>query len=240
MGVYLPKRLYFQRVLEKLYSLRLAFPKNHPMNQIAKILLNSLYGVFGMRDNFDLIKIMCSKEFESLMKCDQKLVTEIIQLGEQFLVQYQNRQKSLMPEELFGKDYNINVAIASAITSYSRDFMSQFKNNPNLKLFYTDTDSIYTNLNPDQMNELYPGIVSNTGLGKLKLETISKKAIFLAPKCYALETLDGSFICKVKGLTKDVTLSLSDFETLLIKDSVLVKNQTKWYKSLSEGMISVL
>jgi hypothetical protein len=90
------------------------------------------------------------------------------------------------------------------------------------------------------MNELYPGIVSNTGLGKLKLETISKKAIFLAPKCYALETTDGNFICKVKGLTKDVTLSLSDFESLLNKDSILVKNQTKRNKSLSEGMISVL
>lgn len=32
--------------------------------------------------------------------------------------------------------------------------MSQFKNNPKLKLFYTDTDSIYTNLNLKELGKL--------------------------------------------------------------------------------------
>ena len=35
----------------------------------------------------------------------------------------------------------INVAISSSITGYSRIFMSVYKNNPNYKLYYTDTDT---------------------------------------------------------------------------------------------------
>ena len=50
--------------------------------------------------------------------------------------------------------------------------MSQFKNKSNLILYYTDTDSVYTNLNPDEMNQLFPGIVNNKELGKLKLDLI--------------------------------------------------------------------
>jgi len=35
-----------------LYELRGKFPKTDPMNLIAKLLLNSLYGRFGMKDSF--------------------------------------------------------------------------------------------------------------------------------------------------------------------------------------------
>jgi hypothetical protein len=75
---------------------------------------------------------------------------------------------------------NINIAIASAITSYSRIHMSQFKNNSNYRLFYTDTDSIYIN------KPLSDDLVNSNELGQLKLEIIVDKAIFLCPKVYCL------------------------------------------------------
>jgi len=235
----------FKDFVNDLYNLRLEYPKSHPMNFIAKIIMNSLYGRFGMRDDFDQIKIVDQIELDvflnefSSSSSSAHEVKEIIELDDHFLIQIKSKLDSVS-SEFINKDYNINIAIASAITSYSRIEMSKFKNNPNLKLFYTDTDSIYTNLSPDQMNELYPGIVSSSGLGKLKLETVSKKAIFLAPKCYALETIDGDFINKVKGLKKQVPIIFKDFEFLLYKDSKLVKKQTKWYKSLTKGTIDVL
>ena len=37
---------------------------------------------------------------------------------------------------------NVNIAIASAITSYSRILMSSFKNNSNFTLYYSETDSL--------------------------------------------------------------------------------------------------
>jgi hypothetical protein len=42
--------------------------------------------------------------------------------------------------------------------------MTQFKNDPNIKLFYTDTDSAYTN------KPLPDYLVSKTEIGKLKHE----------------------------------------------------------------------
>lgn len=164
---------------------------------MAKILLNSLYGKFGMIDQFDQIKIVNDENFNKILLDNEKganIITDVMQLDDHFLVQMsdlnatlsnilvdceEDSKTSLTNKDL--RDNNINVAIASAITSYARDYMSQFKNNSGsrkLKLFYTDTDSIYTNLSPDQMNELYPGIVDTKGLGKLKLEGIYTKAIF--------------------------------------------------------------
>ena len=45
--------------------------------------------------------------------------------------------------------------------------MSQFKNNPDIKLFYTDTDSAYVG------GPLPKELVSNVELGKLKLEYVA-------------------------------------------------------------------
>lgn len=112
--------------------------------------------------------------------------------------------------------------------------MSQFKNNPDYNLYYTDTDSIYID------KPLSDHLVNSKILGKMKLEYIIKKAIFLAPKVYCLETIDDKLIYKVKGLSHDIDLNMKDFESLLFKDSYLEKIQTKWTKNLSEGHIKVL
>ena len=76
-------------------------------------------------------------------------------------------------------EYSNSIAIASAITAYARVFMSQFKNNPYIELYYTDTDSIFIK------GEL-PNDMIGTELGKFKLENIYKKIVFLGPKIWAL------------------------------------------------------
>jgi hypothetical protein len=112
--------------------------------------------------------------------------------------------------------------------------MSLFKNNPNFNLYYTDTDSAVVD------SEL-PKPFINDKLGKLKLEYTIDKAVFLAPKLYGLVTTDGNEIIKAKGLTKDTITSIkvSDLEQLLIKDSIKVFTQSKGYKDLFDGNISV-
>ena len=81
--------------------------------------------------------------------------------------------------------------------------------------------------------------MSNTDLGKMKLENVLTDAIFLAPKVYYLETIDDKIIYKVKGLKHEVELNIHDFESLLYKDSFIKKFKTKWLKNLSDGCISV-
>jgi hypothetical protein len=99
--------------------------------------------------------------------------------------------------------------------------MSQFKNNPNINLYYSDTDSIYTDSNIDST------LVDNKILGKLKLEYVCKKAIFLGPKLYCLLTESEKLIHKVKGLNRNILLEYKDFDNLLNKNSFITKTQNK-------------
>jgi hypothetical protein len=88
--------------------------------------------------------------------------------------------------------------------------MSQFKNNPDINLYYTDTDSIYTD---SELDDLF---LDNKKLGKLKLESESKEAIFLGPKLYCLNTKNHGFKYKVKGLKSTAELNLQDFKKFKI------------------------
>jgi hypothetical protein len=99
--------------------------------------------------------------------------------------------------------------------------MSQFKNNPNINLYYSDTDSAYTDSDIDE------SLIDNKVLGKLKLEHICDKAIFLTPKVYILKTENGETIYKVKGLKHEIELNFQDFKKLLFKDALIEKSQTK-------------
>jgi hypothetical protein len=57
----------FITFIEDLYLLRLNYPKSDPMNYIAKLFMNSLYGRFGMNDNFNEIRIVNEKSFNELV-----------------------------------------------------------------------------------------------------------------------------------------------------------------------------
>lgn len=224
-GYQFEKQVIFKDYVNSLYNMRLRYDKSDPMNYICKILMNSLYGKFGMDDLFDTCQIVENENLDKFI--GDKTVNDIIEIGDNFIVKIE-RDKTKTYLDNGSETHNVNISIASAITAYARIYMSQFKNNPALKLFYTDTDSIYTNLNKDQMDKLYPGMVSNTGLGKLKLEGIFSQSIFLAPKVYCLIDLNGNLTYKVKGLKKDVKLTFKDFESLLTKDNKLTKQQDKW------------
>jgi hypothetical protein len=162
-------------------------------------------------------------------------IIDILDLDEKVLVKHRSLKKDINTLLDNAKEtHNVNVAIASAITAYARIEMSKFKNNPDINLYYTDTDSIYID------SPLPEDFVSNTILGKMKLENVLEKAIFLSPKVYCLLTEDGKLIYKIKGLSHDIEFTMNDFENLLYKDTFIKKSQTKWFKNLSEGHISIL
>jgi hypothetical protein len=144
----------FNDFITNLYNMRLKYPKSNPMNYIAKIIMNSLYGRFGMDDQFTISEIVNKEDYINFEKHNLGFINDVIPLGDKFLVNLGlDYTRNEIDTHLH--THNVNIAIASAITSYARIVMSHFKNNPMLKLFYTDTDSIHTNLNPEQMNELF-------------------------------------------------------------------------------------
>jgi hypothetical protein len=162
------------------------------MNYIAKLFMNSLYGRFSMNDNFIEIRIVNEKSFNELVNNDKISIKDVFNLDNEFIVQIKKNeyQELISLIDNFNEIHNINIAIASFVTSYARIHMSQFKNNENFRLYYTDTDSAVV----DQ--PLPDSLVNSTILGKMKLENIIKKGIFLAPKLYCLNTSNNEFLLK--------------------------------------------
>lgn len=145
----------FEGYVTNIYAMRQTFPKSDPMNYICKLLMNSLYGRFGMaipttETSFMDWTTLEAKLIEGNVKISSQQISETLYFCEQ---------------EIDGDDstHNVNVAIASAVTAYSRIFMSQFKNNANYDLYYTDTDSIFIR---EHLNNNLEG----SALGQLKLE----------------------------------------------------------------------
>jgi hypothetical protein len=78
-------------------------------------------------------------------------------------------------------------------------------------------------------------------LGQFKLEYVIERAIFLAPKVYALITDSGEEVIKVKGISKDLLadIHIGDLEDLLFIDSSKEFTQEKWFKKVVGGEITI-
>jgi hypothetical protein len=225
----------FTKFVEELYKIRLEYPKSDPMNYIAKIILNSLYGRFGMEDNFIISEIMNKEDYDKFEDLDKNnSIVDVIDLEDNLLVQTKNPKVEL--DTLLDNSseiHNINISIAAAITGYARIHMTQFKNNKDFNLYYSDTDSAYIDTH---LNESFIG----PKLGLMKLECICNDAVFLAPKVYSLIT-ENEEVKKIKGLSNKALnqINFNDLLELLNKDSKFEANQEKWYKDISSGKISI-
>ncbi len=230
-GYTFEKSNIFKDYVNFLYNLRSQYSRSDPLNFIAKILLNSLYGRFGMDDNFANINVIHKDYFNDFENKFFDQIEDKIDLGDHVIVFCNKLEET---NENDNSKHNVSISIAAAITAYARIHMSQFKNNPKINLYYSDTDSIYTD------SDIEENLIDDKSLGKLKLESTNKRAIFLTPKVYCLETIDSEFIHKVKGLSHDIKLTFQDFENLLFKDVLIEKSQTKRFRNLSEGKINIL
>jgi len=229
----------FEGYVTKMYNLRKEYLSGHPMNLIAKLLLNSLYGKFGMKvekttvDIFNLNTDADKLALKTLLESAGESIQDFIQIDDNKYLFVRNTLSNILNEDTYhGSD--VNIAIASTITAGARVHMSQFKNNPLFNLYYSDTDSIV-------IDKPLPNEFIGKDLGLVKLEHVIKKAVFLAPKVYGLIDTEGNETIKIKGVTDEVTstIHINDLDHLLIKDSSRVFNQHKWYKSLIQGNISI-
>lgn len=244
------KTTIFKEYILQLYSLRKEFNKNHPMNMVAKLLMNSLYGRFGMDYSLENTSIHSNKELLNLLNSNinkDSHIVDIEPLGSNSFIVTQESDNINNKISSLSHNYNINVGIAAAVTALARIEMSKFKNNNSLKLFYTDTDSIFVDQSPSEMNVLFGDIIGDK-LGQLKLECNIDEAVFLAPKAYYLKTDDGQVIIKIKGLSANVIKQLSDIDALnldvfidiLNKDSEQIVHQKKSLKNLIDGSLDII
>ena len=238
-GYQFDKGNIFKDYVIKLYNLRLEYPKGDAMNLVAKLLMNSLYGKFGMKLESTEIAIYDTSNKFQMERLHEDIeffkesIQDFIKIDSKLLIIRDTMLSLKYNEELdmyHGQD--INIAIASTITACARVHMSLFKNNPLFKLYYSDTDSVV-------IDKALPSELVGNKLGQVKLEYIIERAVFLAPKVYGFITDDGKEIIKVKGITQNSTeINFNALERLLVKDSSKEFTQSKWYKKVIEGEIS--
>jgi hypothetical protein len=201
----------------------------------------------GMNDDFNILDIVNKAELKEIEESHLN-IDSVVQLSsnakaekEKYLVFFNNPDNKIITKMDGNKEtHNINIAIASAVTAYARIHMSQFKNNPNLpNLYYSDTDSLYFD------GPIDASFINSVILGKLKLEGIYDRALFLAPKVYVLENSETKeTVIKIKGLTKESiiknNITLDNLIPLLNSGEKSIYLQNKWYRSLGEGSINIL
>ena len=229
----------FSTYIEKLYNLRLQYGKGTPMNLIAKLLMNSLYGKFGMKLEKTQVEIYDTTDkadlelFNEMLISLEYTVSDYIKI-DNFYVMVRKTAPELSNDDQPYHGVDVNIAIASAITAGARMWMSILKNNSLFNLYYSDTDSIV-------VDKQLPSFMVGSDLGQYKLEHTISRAVFLAPKVYGLLTTDGTEIIKVKGIVNELLADIhfQDLQDLLFKDSSKEFSQEKWFKKVLEGDITV-
>ena len=157
-----------------------------------KILMNSLYGRFGINPKSTVTEV-CDLERYNYLTQNKHLTLGDKLSDYYYIVSYlinteQDNDSDWKPPRISA------VQLAAAITACSRIHMYPYISRPDC--YYTDTDSAILG------SPLPEEEVSSTELGKLKLEHIVKRGIFLASKSYWLSTQDGGNILKHKGQAK--------------------------------------
>jgi len=219
----------FKDYVSVLHQIKQSTDKSNPMYLIAKLLLNSLYGKFGMTDDLANHVVIDSNKLDEIIDSNNKTKITTIELDEDlFLVSYHD-----VDDDKFIDDYtsfDISVGVASAITAYSRVIMTQFKNLPDNKIFYTDTDSAV-------MEKPLDDYLVGKHLGQMVLEKEYVEFVALAPKVYGGILNNGKIITKVKGFKNSITFD--NLKSLLEENKSLELNQTKWFRFIDKGSITI-
>lgn len=235
------QEIIFSEYVNKLYDLRLTYPKSDSRNFICKLLLNSLYGKFGMSPIVTEYSFTTEETFDQDIKEDiiERLdYKDIVKLGKYIMLGQESTNNSLEVLKRCQenkKRYNllqISTPIAVFTTAYARMHMAELKIKYKDHIYYSDTDSFF-------MDIPLPDSMVGDELGKFKLEYDIQEAVFLAPKVYALRLEDGTEVIKVKG-SKNKNISFDQFKFLLNKGESLEIRQDKWFKSLDQASINIL
>lgn len=157
-----------------------------------KLLMNSLYGRFGINPKSTITEI-CNKERHDLLLKRDNFVSGNM-LSEHYYIASYISNAGNVADSGWNPPRISAVQISAAITACSRIHMYKYISRPDC--YYTDTDSAILG------SPLPEDEVSPIELGKLKMEDFIMKGIFLAPKSYYIKTKDDNEKIKYKGAAK--------------------------------------
>lgn len=224
----------FADYIKNLYTIKKERSSKDAKYIISKMLMNSLYGRFGMnpyRESHQIVDTLSNPTF--YQDYDVNNVIDLSNGKELVSFLDFNKQSDFEPIR------NISIVIAMAISAYGRIHMSQFKNKVDYDLYYTDTDSIF-------INKPLPISFIDDKMGSMKLENIFDEAIFIAPKVYGgvisnnVTNLNETILV-IRGLklTEKESMNYFTVKEIMKKEGKITLTQDKWHRDISNSTIKV-
>ena len=225
----------FKEYVKDMYHLK---SDTNPLNKtVGKLLLNSLYGRFGL----DVSKYMTTKIIplnELPEYLDNYEIKDFISLPnkETAIISFiKDLSKGMLTCTILNNtiDFNTNVSIAAAISAYARITCYRLFSKIGFdKIYYTDTDSIFTSLD---ISTTYPELLgSNIGQLKQIGEKI-KEGYFISSKLYGTVDIDGNCDIKSRAINSDL-ISYLDIKNIYNNQKVKVLT-TKYIRDFYQGAI---
>ena len=207
---------------------------------IAKLLLNSLYGRLGMSEKTEQLVIVNKESMELLdITFNVSIISEL--RNNKYLVKYNgelepelialysneiselNKNKKLKGDKaklkklglIKGKSITSAVHIAAAISSYARVLINEYKNIPGNPCIMSDTDSAV-------LPYPLPDHLVGKEIGQMKLVHEIKKGIFIKKKLYCLINTNNQVIIKSSGV-ESKNLTYESFLRLLKGETIVIK-----------------
>lgn len=248
------KAYLFNDYIDHFYTLK-KNAKTPSERYIAKLHLNTLYGVFGRSQNLlktininreDIKQYLLTNSINNIININEEKAVLVVNsslevdiIKELNIVLSQHNSK-ITDQEVLVKS---NVAIASAVTSYARISMIPYKLHPSV--CYTDTDSVFT-------TEPLPEFLVGGELGQMKDELnggVIEQAYFLGIKKYGYWLIDAqgnrverSVIAGVKrnSVCFEELIKLFNGETLVKTiPNVFNKNLSNLNIKITDSKVSV-
>lgn len=213
---------------------------------IAKLLLNTLYGVFGRRMESSEVIVINNNDEDKYLHSRFVLSSIPLDEGRTALI----IQNNILPETLRElnitfetniadkwQDVNSNIAIASAVTAYARIHMMPFKLHDSC--YYTDTDSVFV----DTLEPFKHLLGKELGLFKDELDgLVIQEAEFLGIKQYGYWYIDKTGTRQEQSVFAGVSrnsIPFVDIQRLQAGETLTITGKDRFYKSLVNLEISI-
>ena len=227
-GFLFEKSFIFTEYINLLYKIKCNTDSSDSLYYIAKLLMNALYGRFGLNPEARECVIVSHEESEKILAEERNVLT-IPLLSGKVLVSYDQKDEDINISD-------ISIPISSAIAAYSRIEMSKYIRKYDKNLYYIDTDGIKVDCELDNSE------IDSKELGKMKYEFTFKEAVFPGLKVYGGILLKAykkflDWMVKVKGLKVDI--SYYHLNSMNNKYATSVIEQEKWFYQLERSAIIV-
>jgi hypothetical protein len=194
-----------RNVIEEIFQLRVANKKT-PIEQIMKIVLNSIYGKTILKPIKTELKFIPEQKVDDYLyrHFNNIVVAENIDNG---------KFTKIKEKKLIDKHRNFT-PLGCNILSMSKRIMNEvfcLCEDYGIKIYYTDTDSLYVGEKDEKRiqelyEKMYGRVMEGTMLNQFHRDfpQVCTKSVFVGKKCYCNLLEDGTYHYRLKGICQDV------------------------------------